>query len=104
MSHKYNPDGSLGSSWHSWVDGDKIQLPIQEDETALVLDALWKHYDKYGDDDLMIEKMYKKFIIIAFLFVCVFVGHQTFLYFYFLFPCTNRISTFLSFPPVDEVV
>ncbi len=62
LMHKYNPDGSLGSSWHSWLKGNKIQLPIQEDETALVLDALWKHYEKYGDDDLMIKKMYDKFI------------------------------------------
>ena len=62
LMHKYNPDGSLGSSWHSWLKGDKIQLPIQEDETALVLDALWKHYEKYGDKDGMIKKMYKHFI------------------------------------------
>jgi GH15 family glucan-1,4-alpha-glucosidase len=62
LLHKYNPDGSLGSSWHSWLKGNKIQLPIQEDETALVLDALWKHYEKYGDEDLMIKKMYRGFI------------------------------------------
>lgn len=62
LLHKYNPDGSLGSSWHSWLKGDKIQLPIQEDETALVLDALWKHYEKYGDEDKMIKKMYNGFI------------------------------------------
>ncbi len=36
--HKYNPDGSPASSWHPWVAEDgKPQLPIQEDETALVL-------------------------------------------------------------------
>ena len=62
LMHKYNPDGSLGSSWHSWLDGSDIQLPIQEDETALVLDALWKHYERYGDDDEMIKKMYKGFV------------------------------------------
>jgi len=62
LMHKYNPDGSLGSSWHSWLKGDKIQLPIQEDETALVLDSLWKHYEKYGDEDGMIKDMYKGFI------------------------------------------
>ncbi len=62
LMHKYNPDGSLGSSWHSWLKGDKVQLPIQEDETALVLDALWKHYEKYGDEDGMIKKMYNGFI------------------------------------------
>jgi len=42
--HKYNADGSPASSWHPWVVGDRIQLPIQEDETALVLWALWRHY------------------------------------------------------------
>jgi GH15 family glucan-1,4-alpha-glucosidase len=50
LLHKYNPDGSLGSSWHPWVDGDgNMQLPIQEDETALVLWALWEHYKRYRD-------------------------------------------------------
>lgn len=49
LFHKYRPDGSRGSSWHSWLKYDKIQLPIQEDETALVLDALWKSYDQYKD-------------------------------------------------------
>lgn len=62
LMHKYNPDGSLGSSWHSWMKGNKVQLPIQEDETALVLDALWKHYEKYKDEDGMIRKMYPNFI------------------------------------------
>ncbi len=61
LLHKYRPDGSFGSSWHSWLKGDKIQLPIQEDETALLLDSLWKHYIKYGDNE-MIKKMYDSFI------------------------------------------
>ena len=38
--HKYNPDGSLASSWHPWVRDGITELPIQEDETALVLWAL----------------------------------------------------------------
>ena len=45
LLHKFNPDGSLGSSWHPWVRDGKPKLPIQEDETALVLWALWKHYE-----------------------------------------------------------
>jgi GH15 family glucan-1,4-alpha-glucosidase len=49
MLHKYHPDGSLASSWLPWaVDGAK-SLPIQEDETALVLWALWEHFSRYGD-------------------------------------------------------
>ncbi len=49
LLHKYNPDGSLASSWHPWyVDGRK-QLPVQEDATALVLWALWRHFDRFLD-------------------------------------------------------
>ena len=34
LLHKYNPDGSLGSSWHAWSTPDgRLELPIQEDET-----------------------------------------------------------------------
>ncbi len=50
LLHKYNPDRSWGSSWHPWVDKDgKPQLPIQEDETALVLYSLWQHYRIFHD-------------------------------------------------------
>jgi glucoamylase len=45
--HKYNPDGTLASSWHPWVSDGKPQLPIQEDETALVVLALWRHFEQY---------------------------------------------------------
>ena len=38
LLHKYNPDRSLASSWHPWVlPNGQAQLPIQEDETALVV-------------------------------------------------------------------
>jgi len=47
--HKYNPDGSPASSWHPWVLKGAQVLPIQEDETALVLWALWRHYYRYRD-------------------------------------------------------
>ena len=49
LMHKYRADRSLGSSWHPFVrDGVPI-LPIQEDETALVLVALWEYYNKTKD-------------------------------------------------------
>jgi len=47
--HKYNPDGSLGSSWQPWVNAHEKILPIQEDGTGLVLWALWSHFDKFRD-------------------------------------------------------
>ncbi len=48
--HKYNPDGTAGSSWHPKLGRDgKKHLPIQEDETALILYSLWHHFAIYGD-------------------------------------------------------
>jgi len=47
--HKYNPDGSPASSWHPWVLKGQQSMPIQEDETALVVWALWRHYYRYRD-------------------------------------------------------
>ncbi len=49
LLHKYNPDRSLASSWHPWIIGGQSQLPIQEDETALVVWALWQHFQRYRD-------------------------------------------------------
>ena len=60
--HKYNPDGSVGSSWHPWVAPDgKRQLPIQEDETALILWALWQHFEKFHDVEF-IKPLYKPMV------------------------------------------
>lgn len=59
--HKYRPDESLGSSWHPWVRNGKIEFPIQEDETALVLLALWKHYEQSRDLEF-IERVYDTLI------------------------------------------
>jgi GH15 family glucan-1,4-alpha-glucosidase len=47
--HKYCPDGSIGSNWRPWLVDGEVRLPIQEDETALALYALWHHYDRHGD-------------------------------------------------------
>jgi GH15 family glucan-1,4-alpha-glucosidase len=62
--HKYNPDGSAGSSWHPWVRDGEPQLPIQEDETALVIWALWKHFDKFRDVE-NIKPLYRDLIMRA---------------------------------------
>ena len=47
LRHKYNPDGTLASSWHPYVENGEPVLPIQEDETALVIWALWRYFDQY---------------------------------------------------------
>ncbi|HKV41129.1 MAG TPA: glycoside hydrolase family 15 protein [Blastocatellia bacterium] len=53
--HKYTPDGTLGSSWHPWVSNGAVELPIQEDETALILWGLWKHYNEHRDIEFIAD-------------------------------------------------
>jgi GH15 family glucan-1,4-alpha-glucosidase len=61
LLHKYLPDGSLGSSWHPWYSDGEAQLPIQEDETALVVWALGEHHRRAGDRELLRE-MYRRVV------------------------------------------
>lgn len=61
---KYNPDGTLASGWHApWdIYRQEELVPIQEDETALVLWALWEHYDRYRDIEFA-HRMYRSVTI-----------------------------------------
>jgi len=74
--HKYTPSGSLASSWHPWQKDKKYQLPIQEDETALVIWALWQHYDTYRDIEF-IKPLYKTLIKRAADFMMDYLDTQT---------------------------
>jgi oligosaccharide amylase len=60
---KYNSDGTVASGWHAAWDvwAKKKLVPIQEDETALVLWALWEHYDKYREVEFT-RKLYRPLI------------------------------------------
>jgi len=59
--HKYNPDRSFGSSWLPWVSDGQIQLPIQEDETALVVWSFWHHFQKHKDIEF-IRRLYEPLV------------------------------------------
>ncbi len=61
LLHKYNPDGTLASSWHPWYRNGRKDLPIQEDETALVLWALWGHFDRFSDVEF-VKPLYRRLI------------------------------------------
>jgi GH15 family glucan-1,4-alpha-glucosidase len=54
--HKYTAYGQPGSSWLPWVDsrGNRT-LPVQEDETGLVLWALWQHYHIHRNLDFVVD-------------------------------------------------
>lgn len=61
LLHKYNPDGSPGSSWHPWFRDGEPQLPIQEDETALVIVAIMKHFERAQDFEFL-QGMFERFV------------------------------------------
>jgi len=68
LMHKYRADRSLGSSWHGWLVHGHQELPIQEDETALILWALWEHWLSTKDLDF-IESVYDPVIKKAAIFL-----------------------------------
>jgi GH15 family glucan-1,4-alpha-glucosidase len=61
---KYNPDGTLASSWHACWDPWRNErlFPIQEDETALVLWALGEHYQLYRDIEFT-HRLYRRLVV-----------------------------------------
>lgn len=62
LYQKYHSDGSWGSTWHPWSSPNRqFQLPIQEDETALVLFSLWNHYYQARDIEF-VGPLYKQLI------------------------------------------
>jgi glucoamylase len=69
LLHKYNPDSTPASSWHPWFARGERQLPIQEDETALVVWGLWHHFVLYRDIEF-IKPLYKPLIKNAADFMC----------------------------------
>jgi glucoamylase len=62
MLHKYNPDGSFAPLWNPWIRDGKPQLPIQEDETALVLWLVWRHYERTRDIEL-VRAVYDRLVV-----------------------------------------
>lgn len=76
LLHKYNPDTSLGSSWHPWLRDGEPQLPIQEDETALVICAIAKHFEALQDFEFL-QQMFDRFVKKAAQFLCDFREDET---------------------------
>ncbi len=72
--HKYSPDGSVGSSWlAASMNGG---LAIEEDETALVLYALWRHFQKFRDIEF-IEEVYPNLVLKATDFLMKYIDPKT---------------------------
>ncbi|WP_274649382.1 glycoside hydrolase family 15 protein [Paenibacillus humicola] len=75
LHHKYNPDGTVGSSWHPFIAHGKAQLPIQVDETGLVLAAFWQLYKSSGDLEFA-QSLYKPLIRKAGHFLSRFIDEE----------------------------
>ena len=50
---KYCPDGTAGATWHPWIADGKPEIPCQQDNTALVLWAIGKHYDRWRNKEFV---------------------------------------------------
>lgn len=76
MMHKYQPDRSIGSTWHSMVRNGKKELPIQEDETAIVIFMLGQ-YSEYSGDKEFVDGVYESLIKPSADFISNFIDEQT---------------------------
>lgn len=76
LLHKYDPQGNLASSWHPWIRGGEPQLPIQEDETALILWSLWEHFQVHRNIEFILS-LYDTLILPAGTFLVQYRDKQT---------------------------
>lgn len=76
MMHKYQPDRSIGSTWHPLLHLNHPELPIQEDETAIVLYAVGRYLEISNDEDF-IRNIYPGFISKCADFMAGFIDQQT---------------------------
>jgi len=76
MMHKYQPDRSVGSTWHPQLHKNYPELPIQEDETAGVLYMLGEYLEASHDYDF-ISQNYQHFIKPAADFMAGFIDEKT---------------------------
>lgn len=76
LMHKYQPDRAIGSTWHPMVQGQRKELAIQEDETAVVLYMLGEFYTYTRDEDF-VRGLYTTFIQPTANFLSNFIDEET---------------------------
>lgn len=76
LMHKYQPDKSIGSTWHPLLHNDRKELAIQEDETAIILYMLGEYYHYSGDSDF-VQSLYETMIRPMANFMCSFTDEGT---------------------------
>lgn len=76
LMHKYQADRAIGSSWHPYVHNGKPELPIQEDETALVIFLVGQYQQLIGDDEY-VKKLYETLVKPMATFMCTYIDEDT---------------------------
>lgn len=76
LMHKYQPDRSIGSTWHPLLHGKRQELAIQEDETAIVIYMLSEFYHFSKDRDFAYS-LYATFVQPAANFLSTFIDNET---------------------------
>lgn len=76
LMHKYQPDRSIGSTWHPLLHNNRRELAIQEDETAIVIIMLGEYIKQTGDKDF-VELLYGTLIKPAAQFMSEFIDEET---------------------------
>lgn len=76
LAHKFQPDKAIGSTWHPMLHNNRIELAIQEDETASVMYML-SEYFRYTNDRDFVQSLYQTFIQPAANFLASFIDEQT---------------------------
>ncbi len=74
--HKFTPEGSLGSSWHPKFKDGKPQIPIQEDESALLLVALWKLYEESKSIEV-VQRLFNPMVLKVGKFLIKYINEET---------------------------
>lgn len=76
LMHKYQPDRAIGSTWHPLLHGNKRELAIQEDETAVIIYMLGQYYEYSNDRDFVFD-LYNTLVQPAANFMANFIDQQT---------------------------
>jgi GH15 family glucan-1,4-alpha-glucosidase len=61
LRQKYTADGKLGATWHPYIVDGKPSTPFQEDETAVMVSAIWDHHLAFNDLEAL-KQHYAKFV------------------------------------------
>lgn len=76
LHHKYQPDGSIGSTWHPLVQNGRPELNIQEDESASAV-LLYEQLYYSSEKTLELEKLFESLIKPLIDFMSRFIDHST---------------------------